>query len=407
MKWKSVSTASLAALLAGLVVGSLLGGGNGTGLLIDIFEITARIWILCLLLLAIPLISVSLFKGVLSIAKKGWLGRMQFYGWTIHVGFLVACTALSILVSHFLLNFTQAELLTIKLDQSGEPGSGLISILETLRPFISNLIIPVILISFVLSLPVLYLPNKSKIRLKGFMEKRSKVLFKWLRRLFIFLPLAVFSLALTVGSASSGELMRTGIFYILGVCTVLLAAVSLIYLLVFLFARNEFKGFAHSILPSQLFALSTSSSLASTPSILDSMEKLAVPTSFSGPSIPLFVTFFRINLMVSNPFSFFLLSAIYQIPFDPLNFATFLSMMALTSLASPGLPQTGNVYSLPVFLAAGVPLEGLVLLKALDAIPDLFKTLLNVTEISAIGFLSFKWFDKKATQTLKLETGEV
>jgi len=54
--------------------------------------------------------------------------------------------------------------------------------------------------------------------------------------------------------------------------------------------------------------------------------------------------------------------------------------MLLISFATPGIPG-GNpgVPTLPAFLAAGVPAEGVLILDAVDAIPDIFKTVLNVT----------------------------
>ena len=40
-------------------------------------------------------------------------------------------------------------------------------------------------------------------------------------------------------------------------------------------------------------------------------------------------------------------------------------------------------------MAAGIPLEGVVILEAVDAIPDIFKTVLNVTgDMSAATILS-------------------
>ena len=48
-------------------------------------------------------------------------------------------------------------------------------------------------------------------------------------------------------------------------------------------------------------------------------------------------------------------------------------------IASAGIPSGSKLLSWPIFLAAGVPVEALVVLKVIDAIPDIFKTLLNVT----------------------------
>jgi Na+/H+-dicarboxylate symporter len=52
-------------------------------------------------------------------------------------------------------------------------------------------------------------------------------------------------------------------------------------------------------------------------------------------------------------------------------------------LETPG----GKLATMPMFLAMGIPLEMLVLLKAIDVIPDIFKTVLNVTEVMTIDSL--------------------
>ena len=44
---------------------------------------------------------------------------------------------------------------------------------------------------------------------------------------------------------------------------------------------------------------------------------------------------------------------------------------------------------LPAYIAAGIPIEGVVILEAVDAIPDMFKTVLNVTgDMSAAAILA-------------------
>lgn len=55
-------------------------------------------------------------------------------------------------------------------------------------------------------------------------------------------------------------------------------------------------------------------------------------------------------------------------------------MALILSFAAAGIPSGGFGFStLPAFLAIGVPMEGVLLLAAVDVIPDIFKTLLNVT----------------------------
>ena len=51
----------------------------------------------------------------------------------------------------------------------------------------------------------------------------------------------------------------------------------------------------------------------------------------------------------------------------------------LLSFSTAGIPSVGTVRSIPAYLAAGIPLEGVVLLNAIAPITDVFETLVNVT----------------------------
>jgi proton glutamate symport protein len=49
------------------------------------------------------------------------------------------------------------------------------------------------------------------------------------------------------------------------------------------------------------------------------------------------------------------------------------------AFAAPGIPRGAFIMLAPLFLAIGLPVEGIGILIAVDAIPDLFATVLNVT----------------------------
>ena len=49
------------------------------------------------------------------------------------------------------------------------------------------------------------------------------------------------------------------------------------------------------------------------------------------------------------------------------------------AFAVPGIPRGAFIMLTPLFLAIGLPAEGIGLLIAVDAIPDVFSTVLNVT----------------------------
>jgi len=49
------------------------------------------------------------------------------------------------------------------------------------------------------------------------------------------------------------------------------------------------------------------------------------------------------------------------------------------SFSVPGIPSGGLFIIAPAFITAGLPIEGVGILIALDSIPDIFKTCVNVT----------------------------
>ena len=59
----------------------------------------------------------------------------------------------------------------------------------------------------------------------------------------------------------------------------------------------------------------------------------------------------------------------------------------LLSLTVPGIPSGGFFVQAPLYLAVGLPPEGLGILIAVDFIPDLFKTLLNLTSYASTALL--------------------
>jgi proton glutamate symport protein len=96
--------------------------------------------------------------------------------------------------------------------------------------------------------------------------------------------------------------------------------------------------------------------------------------------LPLAVSTFKINTPVSELIGPVFLAHLYGID---LSFAQVLSMALMTialSFSNPGIPS-GGLFTImaPIMMSVGLPLEGIALLIAVDAIPDLFATVANVT----------------------------
>jgi Na+/H+-dicarboxylate symporter len=137
-------------------------------------------------------------------------------------------------------------------------------------------------------------------------------------------------------------------------------------------------------------AVGTRSSLASLPALVaGGQQHLGLPPSATGFVLPLAVASFKLNMVVSGPVKLLFLAHVFQVPLGLPQMATFLITDLILSFSTAGIPSMGTVRSIPAYLAAGIPLEGVLMLNAVDTIPDIFKTLTNVTaDMSAATVLS-------------------
>jgi Na+/H+-dicarboxylate symporter len=100
-------------------------------------------------------------------------------------------------------------------------------------------------------------------------------------------------------------------------------------------------------------------------------------------SLPLGASTFKMNTLVSSFLKLLFLAHLYGVALGPTFLLVFIGTQILTSPSVPGIPSGGYVMTLPLYVAVGIPVEGVVLLKALDGVPDIFKTMLNATAYMA------------------------
>lgn len=159
-----------------------------------------------------------------------------------------------------------------------------------------------------------------------------------------------------------------------------LTAALLLYPVASLLGRVPVERFARAALPAQVVAMSTRSSLAALPAMLDGADnRLHLSREISGFVLSLAVSTFRLNQVVSWLAGGLFIAKLYGLPFGVTAIVTFAVASIFMSFSVPGIPSGGVVMMTPFFAGVGLPVEGIGVLIALDVIPDLFKTLLNVT----------------------------
>ena len=231
------------------------------------------------------------------------------------------------------------------------------------------------------ALAISHLPGSQRVRLETLISGLRQALFLMVQWILRLTPAAAFLLALSFshqrGFAAGSLLLR----YVVLISGVLLALTVLLYPVAVLAGRIKLRDFSRSLLAGQIVAVSTRSSLASVPALLRIARTLPeLPQEMMAFSIPFAASTFKLNRTISGMVKFLFLAHLYGIDPSTSQIGAFVLLNLLTSVGSPGLPGgSASLRLLPAYTAAGIPVEGIVLIEAVAAIPDVFETLLNTT----------------------------
>jgi len=201
-------------------------------------------------------------------------------------------------------------------------------------------------------------------------------------------PVGVFALILPVAArAGAAALGALGVYVavLIGLYLVVTVAACAVAWL----GGVSCRRFAAAALPAQAVAAGTQSSLASVPAMMKASAALGYPPRIGGLVIPLTVSLFRITSPVQYVTVASFIGWAYGTPPDAWSLAVAAVLAVVISLGSVGLPGQASFMGtiLPVVQAAGMPLEPLGLLLAVDLIPDVFATIGNVTGDLAVTSL--------------------
>jgi Na+/H+-dicarboxylate symporter len=195
------------------------------------------------------------------------------------------------------------------------------------------------------------------------------------------MPVAVFALAAATATRAGLGAIDVIVTFVILVCAVLLAWTFLHYGIATAIGGVSVRRFAKALLPVQVVAVSTRSSIASLPSLLDGAQnRLGLRPEVATVVLPLAVSTFKANRSITPMIQFLFLAHVYDIDLSMVQVLTFATASFVLSFSTLGIPSGGSLMrSAPLYLAAGIPIQGYLLSEAVEAIPDVFKTLVNVT----------------------------
>ncbi len=376
-------------LIAGLMVGALLAGSAAIDPLLTVAGPVGTLWLRALQMTIIPLVAALLVIGIVQMAQADSAGRtarrmLLFVFGVLLVSGIATVIAMPALLAVFPIPASAGAILS----------GGELQDVPGISDFVASLVAPNIVaaaaetnmlpltIFFALfAFAVSRLPVTQRDVLIAFFRAVANAMLTIIGWVLWVAPVGVFALAVGVAAQSGGGAFAAPAHYILTVSAMGAMVLVGAYVLAVVAGKRNLFTFARAMLPAQAVAVSTQSSLASLPAMLVSARRLHVREATADFVLPLAVAIFRATSPAMNLAVAIYVATLVGVELTPALLAAGIAVALVISVGTVSLPGSISfVVSIgPVALAMGVPVEPLALLVAVEMLPDIMRTLANVT----------------------------
>jgi Na+/H+-dicarboxylate symporter len=397
-RWNNSSTRILLGLVVGILAGATLSGGASPTreLLLAISTPVGQLWLDALTMTVVPLVFSLLVTGVGSAASSAAAGSVATRAMLWFVVLLVAACALSATLTTLALAWVPipgggGSLRTAGagapvIAEAGAWFSGIIPA-NPVKAAAEMSMAPLVVFALFFGFAASRIDAPLRGSLTTFFEAVVATMLVIVRWVLLAGPVGVlalgFGVGVKMGLGAAGALAH----YVLIVVAACLSITLSAYVLVALAGRISPLTFAKAALPVQAVALGTQSSLACLPAMITATGALRTSPGTSEVVLPLAVSIFRAASAAANIAVAIYLAHLHGVALSPATLCVGVMVAAAVSLAAVGLPAQVSFFATigPVCLAMGVPLTALPVLLAVETVPDLFRTLGNVTTDLAVG----------------------
>jgi Na+/H+-dicarboxylate symporter len=384
-------------LIAGLALGMLLSQQATptafSGGLLATLEVIGTAWINAVRMTVIPLVVPLLIVGVAGgddLRATGTVGAKAF-GWMLVL--LVACAVFSSVASSVWFDSLVLDpAATTRLRESAKidvpPGDAL-----SVRTFILSLIplnpikaaadgtlLPVVLFTLLYAFALGKVPEASRSAQLAFFRGMADTMLVVVRWMLALGGIGIFALATVLGQKlGTNVLGAIGFYFVVNIVLHIIATAG-IYVAVAFSGRVSVRDFARALVPASVVGMGSRSSLASLPAMVKgATDVLRLPPTATGFVLPLCASVFKLTSAVYWVVGALFIAKLYGIDLSTANLALVAASSVVLNFSTPGIPSGGMLLQVPLYASIGLPVEGIGILIALDTLPDMFKTLLNVT----------------------------
>lgn len=351
-----------------------------------LFYVVGQLFVNALKMLVVPLVLFSLIPGIMGIGDVRLLGKIG----TKSVVLYVATTAIAITTAiAFSVMFGIGKNMTIPFDgdfTGQEAGKTFSQILVDVVPanvfqaMASSDMLAIIFFAIFFGIALLIEAKRSK-ELFNIIEQINLVVMRMIEMVMLFAPYAVFCLVGKAVAELGFDLVTqlSAYFFVVVAALIFHAAVTQMVILKMLSGLSP-RTFLQKIRNVQLFAFSTSSSGATIPITLRTVqERMGVDRAVSSFSIPFGATINMDGTAIMQGCATVFIANLYGVELGLGGYVTVIITAVLASIGTAGVPSVGLVMLALVFNQVGLPVEAIGIIIGVDRLLDMTRTAVNVT----------------------------
>ena len=395
-------------ILAGMVFGILLGAisiyagfADGIDRWVKPF---GEIFMRLLKLIAIPLVMVSLIKGVGNLSDMASLSRIGLRS----IGIYICTTVLAVVVGLVLVEaIGPGRMVSPESAAAMQAGYGATFAERSVQAeamadvpplqflvdlFPDNLIrsmgnnggmLQIIVVAVLIGLAVLLTGREKAAPFMHWIDSLDAVILKLIDLIMKYAPIGVLALmaGMIADTAGNFELLGALGLYVLTVAAGLLAMIFLFYpLLLHFFSDIPVRKFMKTMSPVQLLALTTGSSAATLPLNMETVEReLGVSQRVTSFVLPMGMTINMDGSSLYQAVAAVFIAQVLGVELTMVQLLTIVATTILSSIGTPGIPGGAVVILVMVLSSVGLPAAGLALVLGIDRPLDMLRTVVNVT----------------------------
>ncbi len=393
----------LAGLAAGLVLGALWDWAAWPAIadFTTAADAVGGLWLDALKMTIVPLVFALIVSGVMSTASAAASGRITARSILLFAFLLPAAAAFAAVVAPLLLTLWPMPPQSAAALAAAAPAAEAVAVTSAgpwsfLRAFVASNIIAAAAEGAMLALAVFALlfgfaasriAGERRAALTTFFDAIVDTMLVIVGWVLLVAPVGVFALAFVVGAMTGFDSLGAFGHYVAIVSLTLVLLTLVTYPLAVWGGGVRLADFARAMIPAQSVAIGTQSSLASLPAMVEAARgPLALPPRVVGITLPLAVSLFRMTSPAGNLAVAIYIAGIYGIDLTFWQLTSGVIVAAIVSVSAVGIASAVTFFPLmaPICLAMGLPIELIALLIAVETIPDVFRTVGNVTADVAV-----------------------